>query len=119
LPRCGLEVGGEARGWEQGRMLLFCDAYIHRAWNHSDAPRLIMIIDVMLPQHRAALHDVCSQVLGSLLIFRVEAQLRQRLGELAPRVLPSQLRMPLHKLFSLAWRAYLPLQPKLRWLPPR
>lgn len=117
LPLCGLEVKGEARAWQTGRMLLFCDAYEHRAWNHSDAPRLVMIIDVMLPEHRAALHDVCARVLGSLLIFRVEARLRQLLGMRG--VLPGALRMPLFELFALAWRAYLPLQPKLRWLPPQ
>ncbi len=120
LPECGLEVNGEARGWQTGRMLLFCDAYIHRAWNNSAAPRLVMIIDVMLPQYESALHAVCSQVLGSLLIFRLEAWLRQTLGRRAPfQTLPEPVRMPLHKLFSAAWRAYLPLQPQLAWLPPR
>jgi hypothetical protein len=101
-------------------MLLFCDAYIHRAWNLSSAPRLVMIIDVMLEQHQRALVDVCSQVLGSLLIFRIEAALRQRLGRrLVLQTLPAALRMPLHRLFSRAWAAYLPLQPRLCWLPPR
>lgn len=119
LPACGLEVDGEQRGWETGRMLLFCDAYIHRAWNLSSGPRLVMIIDVMLAEHRRALTDVCSQVLGSLLIFRIEAGLRQRLGQRASQTLPAVIRMPLHKLFARAWSAYLPIQPRLRWLPPR
>jgi aspartyl/asparaginyl beta-hydroxylase (cupin superfamily) len=119
LPACGLEVDGEARGWQTGRMLLFCDAYNHRAWNRGRSPRLVMIIDVMLPEHRAALRSVCAFVLGSLLIFRVEARLRKALGKRAPATLPPRVRMPLHKLFSLGWRAYLPIQPRLRWLPPR
>ncbi len=119
LPECGLEVNGETRGWQAGRMLLFCDAYVHRAWNRGTAPRLVMIIDVMLPQHRRALHAVCSHVLGSLLIFRLEARLRKTLGSRVPASLPVRIRNPLHKLLALGWRAYLPLQPRLRWLPPR
>ncbi len=120
LPECGLEVNGESRGWEEGRMLLFCDAYIHRAWNRSGHPRLVMIIDVMLPEYVDALHSVCSKVLGSLLIFRIEARLRQTFKRTdTTEHLPSAARMPLHRLLSAAWRAYLPLQPHHPLLPPR
>jgi len=119
LPACGLEVDGEQRGWETGRMLLFCDAYTHRAWNHGKSPRLVMIIDVMQEEHAKALRQVCSFVLGSLLIFRIEAKLRQTFGERVPKLLPAKLRFPLHKLFTLGFRAYLPIQPRVRWLPPR
>ena len=120
LPECGLEVDGQARAWERGRMLLFCDAYIHRAWNHAESPRLVMIIDVMLPKYLPQLRAVCAYVLGSLLIFRLEALLRRSLGRFAPwQTLPGPLRKPLHKLFAQAFRAYLPLQPLLAWLPPR
>jgi len=119
LPACGFEVAGEARGWQTGRMLLFCDAYIHRAWNHAKAPRLVMIVDVMLPQHLRALNAVCAQVVGSLLIFRIEARMRRTFGRRSPARLPPRLRGALHKLLALGSRAYLPLQPRVRWLPPR
>jgi hypothetical protein len=78
-----------------------------------------MIIDVMRADHLRALHATCARVLGSLLIFRVEARMRQTLGKRAPQLLPRAVRKPLHELFSLAWRGYLPIQPRWKRLPPK
>lgn len=119
LPDCGMEVDGQQRPWEVGRMLLFCDAYEHRAWNHSQKPRLIMIIDVMKQEHQDETLAVCSRVLGALLIFRTEAALRQRLPAAGIERLPSLARKTLHRAFSGAWRAYLPIQKRISRLPPR
>lgn len=62
LPECGLEVKGEKREWKEGHWLMFCDAHMHRAWNHSTFPRHILIIDVLLPDYAKELKSVCNNV---------------------------------------------------------
>ena len=48
---CGaLKVGGEARGWEEGRCIVFDDSFVHEAWNHSDRLRAVLIFDLWHPQ---------------------------------------------------------------------
>lgn len=48
-PGCGFRVGGETRSWEEGRAWLFDDTIEHEAWNESDAPRAILLIDTWNP----------------------------------------------------------------------
>lgn len=51
VPGAGaLEVGGEARQWEQGKLLIFDDSIEHAAWNHADADRVVLIFDVWRPE---------------------------------------------------------------------
>lgn len=48
VPRgCRLQVGGETRDWEEGKCLVFDDTVLHRAWNESDAPRIVLLIDFL------------------------------------------------------------------------
>ncbi len=46
---CGFRVGGETRVWEEGRAWVFDDTIEHEAWNRSDQPRAILILDVWNP----------------------------------------------------------------------
>jgi len=49
-PHCGhLTVAGESRGWEEGQWIVFDDSLIHSAINQSDAPRLVLIVDLWHP----------------------------------------------------------------------
>lgn len=50
LPQCGIQVNGEQRGWQEGKWLIFCDAYFHNAWNKSDKVRYVLIVDTVLPR---------------------------------------------------------------------
>ncbi len=44
---CALKVGDESRSWVDGEVLVFDSANeIHSAWNRTDQPRLILIVDV-------------------------------------------------------------------------
>jgi aspartyl/asparaginyl beta-hydroxylase (cupin superfamily) len=46
---CGLRVGGETRVWEEGRLFVFDDSFIHEAWNRGGAQRVVLIWDVWHP----------------------------------------------------------------------
>lgn len=50
-PNCGaLKVGGQARAWEEGKLLVFDDSVRHEAWNKSDALRVVLIFDIWRPE---------------------------------------------------------------------
>lgn len=46
---CGFRVGGETRQWRVGEAFAFDDTIEHEAWNDSDHPRVVLIIDVWNP----------------------------------------------------------------------
>ena len=46
---CGFRVGGETREWVEGRAFAFDDTIEHEAWNDSDQPRVVLILDVWNP----------------------------------------------------------------------
>jgi aspartate beta-hydroxylase len=46
---CGFRVGGETRQWREGEAWAFDDTIEHEAWNESDRPRAILILDVWNP----------------------------------------------------------------------
>ena len=46
---CGFRVGSETRSWRVGEAWAFDDTIEHEAWNDSDEPRAILILDVWNP----------------------------------------------------------------------
>jgi len=48
-PGCGFRVGGETREWIEGKAFAFDDTIEHEAWNDSNAPRAVLIIDAWNP----------------------------------------------------------------------
>ena len=46
---CGIRVGNEVRSWEEGKVLVFDDSFIHEAWNRGSSPRVVLIWDVWHP----------------------------------------------------------------------
>jgi aspartyl/asparaginyl beta-hydroxylase (cupin superfamily)/Tfp pilus assembly protein PilF len=46
---CGFRVGSQTRDWEVGHAWAFDDTIEHEAWNDSDQPRVILIIDAWNP----------------------------------------------------------------------
>jgi aspartyl/asparaginyl beta-hydroxylase (cupin superfamily) len=52
LPACGIEVAGTQKSWEQGKCLAFTDIYPHSAWNHTNQPRIVLIVDILRPEFR-------------------------------------------------------------------
>ena len=45
----GLVVNGEDYKWADGEAVLFDETYLHRAYNHSDKPRIILMTDIDRP----------------------------------------------------------------------
>ena len=48
-PGCGFRVGAETREWHEGECWAFDDTIEHEAWNDSDSPRAILIVDAWNP----------------------------------------------------------------------
>ena len=47
---CEMIVGGEARRWVEGKVLLFDDSFEHEVHNETDEARLILLIDLWHPE---------------------------------------------------------------------
>lgn len=61
-PACALKVGDQLVGWEPGKLILFCDAWYHEAWNKSNKPRYVLIFDVIHPDYIAQKKTICANV---------------------------------------------------------
>jgi aspartate beta-hydroxylase len=48
-PDCALNVGGDARAWQEGKVWVFDDTFLHEAWNRSDRTRVIVLMDAWNP----------------------------------------------------------------------
>ena len=48
-PGCGFRVGAVTREWREGEAWAFDDTIEHEAWNKSDRPRAILIVDAWNP----------------------------------------------------------------------
>ena len=46
---CGLRVGGVDTTWEQGKVLVFDDSFVHEVWNHSSAIRIVLFLNFWHP----------------------------------------------------------------------
>lgn len=76
LPQCGFKVGDEDRPWQEGKLLLFCDAHYHTAWNNSDGYRYILLFDVVRDKYKDSKKNVCSTVLASLFLQSASEKIR-------------------------------------------
>ena len=101
--RCGIEVGGERRSWREGRLLAFCDAHRHHAWNDSDEPRVVLVFDVMRPEYVAHERRICGRVLGGIALMLAMTRLP------ALRKLPHALLRPVHAALGALFALRLPV----------
>lgn len=68
LPNCGFRVRDEIRPWENGQWIVFMDAYNHEAFNHSEQPRYIMVIDVLRDEFSSKKNKIIATVRTSLFL---------------------------------------------------
>jgi aspartyl/asparaginyl beta-hydroxylase (cupin superfamily) len=113
---CAVRVGPETRRCADGALLAFCDAHEHASWNATDERRVVLVFDVMRPEHLARTRWICANVLAATAVIWLEARLgasRRRLpfevlqsGKTVP--LPSLIRTPLRRALALPLYLALP-----------
>jgi aspartyl/asparaginyl beta-hydroxylase (cupin superfamily) len=59
-PGCGFRVGAETRSWAPGEAFVFDDTIEHEAWNDSDQPRAVLILDCWNPYLSEAEREMVS-----------------------------------------------------------
>ncbi|EME99228.1 aspartyl/asparaginyl beta-hydroxylase domain-containing protein [Streptomyces mobaraensis NBRC 13819 = DSM 40847] len=52
-----MRVGEERLHWHEGRCLVFDDSFEHEVWHEGDAPRVVLLMDVVHPDLDASLRD--------------------------------------------------------------
>jgi len=65
-PDCALSVAGVEHRWREGEPILFDDTYQHEAWNRSDRPRLILLMDCWNPHLTEAEKDAVRRVVEAI-----------------------------------------------------
>lgn len=61
-PDCAIKVKDETKGWQRGKLLMFCDAALHESWNNTNEKRYVLIFDVIHPDYIDQKRKVCSNV---------------------------------------------------------
>lgn len=108
---CGVRVGSETRTSANGTLLAFCDAQDHASWNATDARRVVLVFDVMLPVYRERQRWICANVLSATAVVWLETRLLTFTGASGkPAVLPQPLRTALRAALGLALYLWLPIQ---------
>ena len=108
LPLCGFRVQDETRPWEEGKFLIFLDAYTHEAFNNSDQKRYILLLDVLRPEFRNRKYRICTWVLGSLSLYEMAGKIprMRKKFERLPAFLKNAFLLPA----QIYWALYLLLQ---------
>jgi aspartyl/asparaginyl beta-hydroxylase (cupin superfamily) len=76
--RLGIRVGVERRHWEEGRVLIFDDAFEHEVWNEATQTRVVLFVDFAKPLRFPA--NVLNRLL--LLLAPFSPLLREGAGNL-------------------------------------
>lgn len=75
---CGaLRVADQQRGWHEGECMIFDDAYVHEAWNHSDDTRVVLILDTWNPDVSQPEREAFNRMMQSARTFEREMLDRQ------------------------------------------
>lgn len=108
LPNCGFQVESEKRAWENGKLLLFCDAHRHTAWNQTSAKRYILLIDVVRDKFLEHQNYISARMIAYMMVAK--------LIELLPflKIGPLMILMVLlYKCLSIILRFVLPVLKKI------
>ncbi len=65
--RLAIRVCDQVCHWQEGKVLVFDDAYEHEAWNHTDQVRVVLFVDFVKPLRFPA--NVLNWLLMNLAIF--------------------------------------------------
>lgn len=66
-PDCALNViGAGAHAWREGELMMFDDTFQHEAWNRSQTPRLILLMDCWNPALNGVERHAVTQLIQSI-----------------------------------------------------
>jgi aspartyl/asparaginyl beta-hydroxylase (cupin superfamily) len=65
-PGCGFRCGGEQREWQPGKAFVFDDTIEHEAWNESDVPRAVLILDIWNPALSEVEREMLSEAISGV-----------------------------------------------------
>ncbi len=46
---CYIKVGEDERPWQEGKVMVFDDSFLHQVWNHSDSLRIVLFLNFWHP----------------------------------------------------------------------
>lgn len=73
-PGCALRVVDHGdHEWQEGRLMMFDDTYLHEAWNRSDRTRLILLMDCWNPYLDAAEREAVKTLVQTVSGLRLAA----------------------------------------------
>ncbi len=64
--QCTLRVGSETRAWREGELMFFDDSIEHEAWNLSQEPRIVLILDVWRPELTATERSLIATMFAAI-----------------------------------------------------
>jgi aspartyl/asparaginyl beta-hydroxylase (cupin superfamily) len=47
--QCRIQVGDQFAHWEEGKLMVFDDCYVHQVWNDTDGVRVVLFLDIVRP----------------------------------------------------------------------
>jgi len=108
LPECAFKVEQESRAWEEGKLLIFLDAYTHEAQNLTNEKRYILLFDVIRPEFTRRKYSICTHVLAMLTLYWLISKYPSmiKMAENWSDRTKESVLIPI----QLAWYLYLPLQ---------
>jgi len=65
-PGCGFRVGARQREWQPGKAFVFDDTIEHEAWNNSNVPRAVLILDIWSPYLTQAEREMVSSATAAV-----------------------------------------------------
>ena len=103
-PTIGMKVGNQEKGWAEGELLCFINVQKHSVWNKSNKRRYVIMLDIVPQPLLHKKNDICVLGLGSQTFnyFYNKSKIFQKF--------PSPIHSIFIKLFSMAWKFYLPIE---------
>jgi len=63
---CKIKVEDEETSWKEGEVITFDDSKMHEAWNLSDKPRMVLMIDVANPSMPYSTKEICNHKIENI-----------------------------------------------------
>jgi ornithine lipid ester-linked acyl 2-hydroxylase len=106
-PDLGMRVGAETRCWEEGKVFALNIAYRHRAWNLTDKPRVVVVVDYINPDFADRQHEVEAGALAWLAMKGLANAVKPL------KRMPPQITRPIHAVIAAGFRVLLAVQRRL------